>query len=594
MFPPQTSLIPVTVAVARFTEEFISSEGWLATLKLAGAWYPYWYLGVPFRYLTGPIVPLFLFIARKILPNASLFTSSIYLLGISFAMGAFGWGAFSAKVTKSKKVGFVVAILLSFLPWRYFSSIALSETSEVIAKNFLPYALIAFFVYLKNKNKGRAFLSILAISTLFLINTSIIPILLVGMVSLILAVSFSKGKFTRLTKHIKLSLITLSFALILVTLWYTPGYWLTVILNPSIGGAAGYKVFLRIVDLLKVSLPLVFAIAAVYFSGKIKSRLLVFSLTWTLTFIFLTVFRFIGDPDFWQDWTSWVFELETGIALIAALPLAELFRKLNGKKTDVIYSIKIYIVIFAGLVTSFLVTKYIYSVLGKPRLISKEPPEGVKSLSVLADIAEDKRVFLSGSTVFWANALYDLVQVRGGVDKAAIHPLWDHAAYQLREGKDADLALVWLQTLGVEYVLVHGPASAESYHDFRYLDKWKSVGQEVWQGEGDIIYKISNSSLAWEVDSEKVRSAKKPQNGQDLEALEFYLSARMFPVHLSSTAWGYKITSEQPMNSVLLIANFDKRWNALTNGGRKIQIQKDSLGNMLIFPQLEKEILLKE
>ena len=242
----------------------------------------------------------------------------------------------------------------------------------------------------------------------------------------------------------------------------------------------------------------------------------------------------------------------------------------------------------------FEITNYVYGLLHKPKLISNQIPQGVRSLEKLADLAGDSRTFISGSTVFWANALYDLVQVRGGVDKAAIHPLWDHAAYQLREGKDAELASAWLQTLGVEYVLVHGPTSAESYRDFRYLDKWKSVGQEVWQGEGDIIYKISNSSLAWEVDSEKVRSAKKPQNGQDLEALEFYLSARMFPVHLSSTAWGYKITSEQPMNSVLLIANFDKRWNALTNGGRKIQIQKDSLGNMLIFPQLEKEILLKE
>lgn len=603
MFPPQTSLIPVTVALGRFAEEFINREGWPAIRSLGEVWYPYWYLGVPFRYLTGPIVPLILFIVRKVLPNVSLFDISIYLLGISLIIGAFGWGVLAGKISAKDGsasgeqkfgIGHLTFVILLILPWRYFSSLVLSEASEVIAKNFLPYALIAFIVYLKNKDRKHLCYAVLSLSALLLISTSVMPILLVGLASLILAVSFRKGKLRKITIYIKPALITLVLSLIMATLWYTPGYWLTVVLNPSIGGAIGYKVFLRIIDLLRALVPLALAFVAVSFSRRIKNRLSIFSLTWLFTFLFLTLFRFIGDPDFWQDWTSWVFELETGIALIVALPLVEGLRKVVGEKTDAVYSSKIYIAVFVALITPFLITKFIYSTIGKPSFISKKPPETVESLSVLASLAKGNRVFLSGSTVFWANALYDLTQVRGGVDKAARHPFWDHAAFQLREGENPELALAWLQTLGVEYVLVHGTASPEAYHDFRNLEKWNSVGQEIWQGGGDVIYKIPATSLAWEVNSEKVKSAKKPEDGKDLAALKYYLSARKFPVQVHPIKEGYEIVSEQSMKAIQISINFDNSWKAVTKEGKKLEIQKDSFGNILVFPQKEKEMLLKK
>lgn len=60
MYPPQTSLMPVQVALARFLEQggdiFVN--------------YPYWYLGTtPFRYLTGPIPPSVLEEKELILEN---------------------------------------------------------------------------------------------------------------------------------------------------------------------------------------------------------------------------------------------------------------------------------------------------------------------------------------------------------------------------------------------------------------------------------------------------------------------------------------------------------------------------------------------
>jgi hypothetical protein len=241
------------------------------------------------------------------------------------------------------------------------------------------------------------------------------------------------------------------------------------------GGAPGFKVIFRILDLLKTSVPLILALLTVYFSGKIKSRFAVFSLTWVFTFLFLTVFRFIGDPDFWQDWTSWFYELEIGIVLLIGIFLTR----------------KKYFVSLILFTLPFLLSFYIYDLLGRPKLISDFIPEGVRSLEKLTEIAGEEKVFLSGSTVFWANALYDLHQVRGGRDQVVIHPTWDVVAFELREGVNSESAKRQLKELDVSFVLVHGPDSTEYYHDFKNIEKWDEVGKRIWEGEGDIVYEIN-------------------------------------------------------------------------------------------------------
>ena len=83
MYPPETSLIPVTVALARFVEVngFASMFGH----------YPYWYLGVPYQYITGPIIPLLQTFLHQVLSGFSLFEITYLLLLLSFIAGAVGW-----------------------------------------------------------------------------------------------------------------------------------------------------------------------------------------------------------------------------------------------------------------------------------------------------------------------------------------------------------------------------------------------------------------------------------------------------------------------------------------------------------------------
>ena len=80
MFPSQTSLIPITVALAKFT----AANGF-------GGLYPYWYLGsTPVKYLTGPVVPGVLVGLHQLLPNFSLFDLSYFVILTSYFISAIG------------------------------------------------------------------------------------------------------------------------------------------------------------------------------------------------------------------------------------------------------------------------------------------------------------------------------------------------------------------------------------------------------------------------------------------------------------------------------------------------------------------------
>lgn len=574
MYPAQTSLIPITVAITSFLE----TNG----IKALFGNYPYWYLGVPAKFLLGPIVPIVTVFLHRILPNVSLFSIMIYLVLLSFLIASLGWGILARKISKSKVIGFIVFFLSLILPYRYLSAFAFSEASLVIAKNLLPFGLIFYWNYLLNKNRKNALITVSVISVIFFISTGVMSTLVVGLASLIVSSSYKKGKMKDMEKKIKAVFLLLLLSLAIVTLWYTPSYWLAIITNPSIGGAIGYKVILRLFDLLRSLAPLILAMVVVYFSVKINKRLTIFSLTWVLTFLFLTIYRFIGDPDFWQDWTSWVYELEIGVAFLVSRPISSLYNKLRSKSNDIQYGSKIYIATIILIISPFLLSFYIYSISGKQRIISSNIPRVVASFEILGKLANDERVFLSGSTTFWVNSISNLNQVRGGVDNVAKHPFWDYAAYQLREGSDSELARSWLEALGVSYVLVHTDKSFEVYHDFRFINKWTKIGEKVWQGNGDEIYQIKDSSMAWVVDKDMIKMTKSPESGIDIKALNNYLSAKKANIDfqwISVNEIVLKFEKLEENEGIVLAISYDKKWKTAN-----ATVSKDALGNMLLVP----------
>ncbi|MFC1625953.1 hypothetical protein ACFL1Q_02850 [Patescibacteria group bacterium] len=465
IFPPQTSLIAVTVALVRFLES-TGATAW-------GSVYPYWYLGTTaYKFLIGPVIPIVASFIHNLYPGLSLFNVMIYIVAFSFVISILGWSTLSFLISGNIKIAVIFGLILLIMPWRYFSAIAINEASITIAKNLLPLTLIASWLYIQKRSITNATMTILSISLVLLVNTDALPLLIVGLSSLVLARGFKKGKVRFQKRTFKRILLIIGASLLVVTLWYSPAYWMTILTNPSIGGVSGFRVIFRIFDFARAALPFLLAIVAVYFSGKIKSSLGVFASIWVLTFLLLTIFRFLADWDFWMDWSLWMGEVEIGLGLL----IVSNSRKVLG-----------YLVL---LTIPILVVYFVYRAMGKPKLISNTVPEGVKSIDALAQSADDKLVFTSGATTFWLNAFYDTPQVRGGRDEVSDNAFWYKLAYEFREGKDLAKTQEWIEKTELKYILVHEQESDEYYHDFRYTDKWKELGKVVWENEGDILYEI--------------------------------------------------------------------------------------------------------
>ena len=473
MYPAQTSFIPVQIALARFLE----NQGWRAIFSN----YPYWYLGTtPFRFLTGPILPIFLVVVHQLLPGLNLFEILLGLIWITFPLGAVGVYLLVRELREDRLVAIIAAafyLLGPIIPllFRFFDGLYL------ITLSFLPYVLILYLKLLKQWQRKTAIYLILLIAGLILLDTSIIPSLFFAMTAVFLA----ETGWKRVEEKLKNSLLLMAYSVLLATVWYTPGYWLTLLTAPSLAGKTLLSVAISLPRLLAVALAFFLAIFSTRFFKK-KNLFRDFCFFWLFIFGFLTLARFMADPDFWLDWSAYGIELQMGIGMGLSLVLSKIKSKSRQTYVSVFLSI---LLIISWL---FLIKQGVIDTFQKEIEPSVEYRIGKK----LTEIVEPgEKVFLSGTTAFWLNAFFDIPQVRGGVDKAAVHPTWDKAAWEIREGTKVELSEKWLRELGVNYLVVHDQTSEEFYHDFTYPDKFeKGNFQKLYQQNGDRIYQLVDQS----------------------------------------------------------------------------------------------------
>lgn len=493
MFPAQTSLIPVQIALARFWEQW----GWSASQQL----YPYWYLGTtPYRYLTGPILPWALASLHHIFPQLTLFTLMHYLITLMWIAG--GAGVFWLVRIMGEKNGDLPAggrgnlapaiaavcyLLGPLLPVMF----RFSDGLFLIAAAIIPYILVGYLKFLRQPSCKWGAVAVFLIAFGTLLDSLILTPVLLGMVATLLAF----GGWQKAERHLKTSAAIVAAALILATVWYTPGYWLTLLQSPSFGGKSLAAVIAWLGKLLPIGLALALAVISAK-SLKRQSPLARFIFYWLFTFLFLTVIRFLSDPDFWLDWTGYWWEIQLGIGLAAGTIDGKLGGSRPATTKDAIrppgratHGLPLMAVIWL-VVWLILFNKYVLGTMQREIERVLEYRIG----SQLAQLAEPSQtVLLSGTTAFWLNAFFDIAQVRGGVDRASVHPDWRALVWEVREGQDAAKSLEWLQKTKVSYLVVHTDQSAEYYHDFAYPQKFASspVLRKVFEKQGDQIFFIS-------------------------------------------------------------------------------------------------------
>ncbi|MDO8657164.1 MAG: hypothetical protein Q7K55_00375 [Candidatus Levybacteria bacterium] len=619
----QTSLIPTVITLSQFFANNFPDI----------FWYPNWYLGNPYQFLIGPIVPTAIAIVQS--SNFKVQSYEIYLgfIFLSLLVGSVGIYLFLRNWGIGKRQSVLSAVLYSVIPVGIYL-LNFQNGLNHIALSLLPFFLLFYRRLIKKETNLllEIFLSII-IAIVLLINVSTLLPFIVGAISLIVAErryshnvvlersdrissrvtgdsieasSLSRMTDTSLEDVIFKTILIFLLGISLATIWYTPRFWYVLLSNPSLGGIPLFNLFSSVFKLLLNLVPIVFAILVVKWRNFRPKGYLLFVTLFSSSFAFLTLLRFMFDPDFVTDWIGFGLELQFGGAIILGSLLGNLkTQKSNlsprceaGKTTAqnsrpkadqplaekfkiTIQNSKFFLICASSIVLLTLFSGYLL----KSLIDAFHTDYQKRILSMIQDNVKDgERVFLSGSSVFWINSQINVDQVRGGVDQGAINPFWAHGAYQIREGENSKLTKALLSIFGVSYILVHEKGSEEYYQDFKKPEKFKSL--PVLKKEGDdVLYKVNNSSIG-RIAKKEILSIKKPENGADGKAIYSYANNLIGSANaVFIKANMIDITAQTKKDQVISLAiTYDKRWKIIEGEGSNFS---DSIGNMVIIPGKE-------
>lgn len=558
----QTSLIPTVVALSNFFAHNFPHI----------SWYPYWYLGNPYQFLIGPVVPLLLSIFNF---QFLIFNFYLGLILASFLIGAFGIYLLLKDFGVGKKEAVLPGLLYILLPAGLFL-LQFQNGLNHIALGSLPYIFLLYKRFLeKDRLETPVFLSI-AIAFVLLIDISILLPLAIGFMALFISLDIKKQVDGKIVNTLLIYLLAISLS----TLWYTPRFWWVVLSNPSFGGAPLSNVLLSLLKLLLNLLPLVLALLVVKMTKFRPAGYLLFAMIFFVSFLFLTIVRFLSDPDFVMDWIGFGLELQFALAIILGSTISNIIRQLANQKSKIL-------IITASLVILF-VSGWI--LVFREWSINSDNEYQQRIISLLKHVGSNERVFLSGSSVFWINSSLDVPQVRGGVDQGSIHPFWAHGAYQIREGENSLLSHDWLLALGTSYVLVHEEGSDESLFDFKKPSKFfskeaLSYFQLVAQKKEDKLYKVQGGVGIGRIADISILTLSRPRGGADSQVLNQYASRLKRKISSFSFERPNKIVVSGNLlkDEVLSLAiTYDASWGITEGQGI---IVSDSLGNIVILPK---------
>ncbi len=204
-----------------------------------------------------------------------------------------------------------------------------------------------------------------------------------------------------------------------------------------------------------------------------------------------------------------------------------------------------------------------------------------------------ERVLPSGSIRFWFDAWSDNAQPDGGSSQGMLNQILPSATWQILQGEKPLPAVLWLQALGSDAVVVPGKSSPEAYHDYKEPLKFQSAVPALYDDHvGTAIYRIPrvHPGIGRIVDSTALASVGKLRAGDDAETLAQYVNLVEDPAQPAApVTWtGYDSVAidatVSPGRSVLLQETYDPVWRAEEDGKRLPIRLEPFMGFMLIDP----------
>lgn len=197
------------------------------------------------------------------------------------------------------------------------------------------------------------------------------------------------------------------------------------------------------------------------------------------------------------------------------------------------------------------------------------------------------RVLASGGLRFRVNSWFDLQQVGGAFESGLRNRVPVGLAYQIRTSigstpeSDAADSIEQMTAMGVEYVVIHGPKSAEHYRDYRNPMKFEGVLERVHSAQDDYVYRVPFRSLA-----HLVKAEEHPAYPVKGFIRSFVAALQDSSRRTLETRWlgpeAIEVRGPVPQGfDVTLLVTHDDGWVA-TQDGNPVAIDKNKLNYMVV------------
>jgi hypothetical protein len=203
-----------------------------------------------------------------------------------------------------------------------------------------------------------------------------------------------------------------------------------------------------------------------------------------------------------------------------------------------------------------------------------------------------ERVLPPGSVRFWFDAWDDNAQQAGGSDQGMLNQMLPAANWQISHGNRADLAILWLQALGTDAVIVPDAHSLEYYHDYEFPEKFRGAAPMLFDdGHGTVIYRVPRlyRGIGRIVDAKALEGMGTIVGGDNADQLTRYVAIVEKPDQPPTTVT-WRETDEADIETtagngqaILLQETFDPAWRAYERG-QQLPIRPDPAIGFMTIP----------
>ena len=574
------------------------------------SWDPLWYMGVPFRLIYPPAL-VYIVAGLHSVPGISIasayrivtgafyvFTPVTLFFFVYYLTGRRGPAAIGAFVySLAPSFCYLISDVRSdaasfgYAPWQLAVMLRYGEGPHISSLAFTPLAALGLMRAMRRPSLRNTLFAALAISAVALINV----IGLFALAVVLFVVVVSEILVGRGWEKLKSALACMLLTYGLCAFWYNFSFLQTWFGFGGRGAPAGTFPALENWPILFMVGLVAMVPAVIFFSGNAGRQPAFVIGAWLVVFSIITFAWYGMGIALAPQGNRYMPEMNMAAAVAVGILAESSGRRLWHRKVKwarlmgAAIPLAILVLVVVGSMPYLQLAHVVTS--PNPDITATSEYQVAQWLSAHVG---DERAYATGSHSFWLNVFTDVPQIRGGADQGATNVWWNQVSYQINTGEDGAIAILWARALGVKYIVVSSPGSADVYQDYLYPAKFDGLLPKVYDNRGMSIYEVTlrQRGLVQVIDLPAYNSLLPIRDAVDADHLSHYaeLVEGSLPVKdyrfVSNDRLEFDTDLQSSQQAVMVRMTYDPGWQAYCNGQR-VPIRQDLAGFILIEPQLQ-------